>query len=73
MKTPSKIWKEAVPSEFIILSRKTDVPGFITFLGFFLVPSAPEGGGGGGIECNLTGRCPYFKNFHNPFRQKFAF
>ena len=24
--------------------------------------------GGGGLECNLTGRC-----LHNPFRKKFAF
>ena len=34
------------------------------------------GGGGGGskaLECNLTGRCPLFKNLHNPFRKKFAF
>ena len=31
------------------------------------------GGGGGALECNLTGRCPFFKNLHNPFRKKFAF
>ena len=30
----------------------------------------PGGGGGGALECNLTGRCPFFKNFHNPFRKK---
>ena len=28
---------------------------------------------GGGLECNLTGRCPFFKNLHNPFRKKNAF
>ena len=27
-------------------------------------------GGGGAPECNLTGRCPFFKNLHNPFRNK---
>ena len=26
--------------------------------------------GGGALECNLTGRCPFFKNPHNPFRKK---
>ena len=32
----------------------------------------PGGGGGGGaLECNLTGRCPFFKSLHNPFRKKF--
>ena len=30
-------------------------------------------GGGGALECNLTGRCPFFKNPHNPFWKKFAF
>ena len=30
-------------------------------------------GGGGALECNLTGRCSFFKNPHNPFRKKFAF
>ena len=29
--------------------------------------------GGGTLECNLTGRCPFFKDLHNPFRKKFAF
>ena len=24
----------------------------------------------GAFECNLTGTCPFFKNFHNPFRKK---
>ena len=24
----------------------------------------------GTFECNLTGRCPFFKNPHNPFRKK---
>ena len=28
------------------------------------------GGGGGGLECSLTGRCPFFKNFNNPFIKK---
>ena len=27
-------------------------------------------GVGGALECNLTGRCPFFKNLHNPFRKK---
>ena len=26
--------------------------------------------GPGALECNLTGRCPTFKNLHNPFRGK---
>ena len=26
--------------------------------------------GGGALECNMTGRCPFFKNLHNPFRRK---
>ena len=30
-------------------------------------------GPGGALECNLTGRCPFFKNLHNPFGKKFAF
>ena len=35
---------------------------------------SPRGGGGGGApECNLMGRCPFFKNLHSPFRKKFAF
>ena len=25
---------------------------------------------GGGLECNLTGRCPFSKRLHNPFRKK---
>ena len=28
---------------------------------------------GGALERNLTGRCPFFKNLHRPFRKKFAF
>ena len=24
----------------------------------------------GALECNLTGRCPFFKNLRNPFRKK---
>ena len=24
----------------------------------------------GALECNLTGRCPFFKDLHNPFRKK---
>ena len=24
----------------------------------------------GALECNLTGRCPFFKNLHNRFRKK---
>ena len=38
--------------------------------------SSAEGRGGGGgaaLECNLTGRCPFFKSLQNPFRKKFAF
>ena len=31
------------------------------------------GGGGGALECNLTGRCPFFKNLDNLFMKKFAF
>ena len=27
-------------------------------------------GRGGALECNLTGRCPFSKNPHNPFRKK---
>ena len=27
----------------------------------------------GALECNLTGRCPFFKNLYNPFRKKIAF
>ena len=27
-------------------------------------------GGRGALECNLTGRCPFFKSLHNPFRKK---
>ena len=26
--------------------------------------------GGGALECNLTGRCPFFKSLHNPFGKK---
>ena len=26
--------------------------------------------GGGALECNLTGRCPFFKSLPNPFRKK---
>ena len=29
--------------------------------------------GGGALECNLTGRCPFFKNLYNPLRKKLAF
>ena len=29
-----------------------------------------NGGGGGALECNLTGKCPFFKNLHNLFRKK---
>ena len=25
---------------------------------------------GGALECNQTGRCPFFKSLHNPFRKK---
>ena len=28
------------------------------------------GGGGGAFECNLTVRCPFFKNLHNLFRKR---
>ena len=28
---------------------------------------------GGTLERNLMGRCPFFKNLHNPFRKKIAF
>ena len=34
------------------------------------VTKQPIPPGGGALECNLTGRCPFFKNFHNPFRKK---
>ena len=27
---------------------------------------------GGALECNLTGRCPFFKSLHNPFRKKIS-
>ena len=33
----------------------------------------PLWGGGRALECNLTGRCPFIKNLHNPFRKKTAF
>ena len=29
--------------------------------------------GGGALECNLTGRCPFCKNVHNPYGKKIAF
>ena len=29
-----------------------------------------RGGGGEALECNLTGKCPFFKNLHNLFRKK---
>ena len=29
--------------------------------------------GGGAFECNLTGRCSFFKNLHNLFIKQFAF
>ena len=35
--------------------------------------SKAGGGGGGALECDLTGRCPFFKNLHNMFRKKIAF
>ena len=31
------------------------------------------GPGGGALECNLTGRCSFFKDLHNPFGKKIAF
>ena len=34
---------------------------------FYLEP------GGGALECNLTGRCPFFKSLYNPFRKKLHF
>ena len=37
-----------------------------TFCSIFRLVS----GGGGALECNLTGRCPFFKNLHNPFWKK---
>ena len=27
----------------------------------------------GALECNLIGRCPFFKNLYNPFKKRFAF
>ena len=30
-------------------------------------------GGEGARECNMTGRCPFFKNLDNLFLKKFAF
>ena len=29
-----------------------------------------HGGGERALECNLMGKCPFFKNPHNPFRKK---
>ena len=29
--------------------------------------------GEGALECNLTGKCPFFKNLHNTFMKKLAF
>ena len=29
--------------------------------------------GGRALECNLTGKFPFFKNLHNPFRKKMHF
>ena len=45
---------------------------------FFLIFTDNQGkiflilppGGGGHLECNLTGRCPFFKRLHNPLRKK---
>ena len=31
------------------------------------------GGEEGALECNLTERCPFFKNLPNPFRKKIEF
>ena len=28
---------------------------------------------GGALECNLIGRCPFFKSLHNPLRKKIWF
>ena len=28
--------------------------------------------GGGALECHLTGRCPFFKSLHNPFRKEIS-
>ena len=30
-------------------------------------------GGGEALECNMTRRCPFFKNFHNLFGKKLSF
>ena len=37
-------------------------------LRIFLFLWHPEGEGA--LGCNLTGRCPFFKNLHNPFGKK---
>ena len=31
------------------------------------------GGGGGALECNMTGRCPFSKDLNNLFRKKIEF
>ena len=36
----------------------------------FIKPIVLRLGPGGALECNLTGRCPFFKSLHNPFRKK---
>ena len=33
----------------------------------FVAPG--RAGGGGALECNLTGRCPFLKSLHNPFKK----
>ena len=35
--------------------------------------SSYECPGRGGLECNLTKRCPFFKNLHNQFRKNLQF
>ena len=35
-----------------------------------LKPTGSSSRGGGALECNLTGRCPFLKSLHNPFRKK---
>ena len=58
-----------IPVEFTVsqnancIHRKT--------ISCYQVAVAP--GGGGALECNLTGRCPFFKSLHNRLGKKFAF
>ena len=47
---------------------------FVAFSRFlFFIRFSSSASAEAAVKCNLTGRCPFFKNIHNPFRKKFAF